>query len=309
MRRPGALAPTRGVAGQPDQRPDDARRRDAARCLLAIALTGVLLGGACHRETLDSFFYDPLPAPPGGYQLSTAVIPSYQTLTITTPDGETLNGAFIPSSGRRADITVIYFHGQSNNLGTTWPRLEYLYPLGYNLAMVDSRGYGLSTGTPTEAGLHIDELAIHAAVVALPGVDATRIVDYGRSLGSGLAIDLAFTITPAVLVTESAFASIAAFVKDATYLDFPSSFVSASSWDNLAKVPAIPSPYLLLHGTADLYVDPKYSQELAAAHTPAGTTQLLLVPGADHDDVPETMGEGAYRAAIQTFVEAAIPAP
>jgi hypothetical protein len=277
--------------------------------LLAIAFVSVALGVACHRETLDSFFYDPLPAPAGGYQLSTAVIPAYQTLTIPTPDGETLNGAFIPSSGRRADITVIYFHGQSNNLGTTWPRLEYLYPLGYNLVMVDPRGYGLSTGTPTEAGLHIDEVAIRAAAVALPGVDATRLVVYGRSLGSGLAIDLAFTEAPAVLITESAFASIAAFVKDATYVDFPSSFVSASAWDNLGKVPSIPSPYLLFHGTADLYVDPRYSEELAAAHMPAGATQLVLVPGADHDDVPETMGLDAYRAAIQAFVEAAVPAP
>ncbi len=284
-------------------------RGHAGKRLLPIAFVGALLGGACHRETLDSFFYDPLPAPAGGYQLSTFVIPAYQTLTVTTSDGETLNGAFIRSSGRRADITVIYFHGQSNNLGTTWPRLEYLYPLGYNLAMVDPRGYGLSTGTPTEAGLHIDELAIRAAVLALPGVDATRIVDYGRSLGSGLAIDLAFTVAPSVLITESAFASIAAFVKDATYVDFPSSFVASSSWDNLAKVPSIPSPYLLLHGTADLYVDTKYSEELAAAHTPAGITQLILVPGADHDNVPETMGLDAYRTAIQTFVETAIPAP
>lgn len=281
---------------------------EAVRGWLAVALVAAALG-ACHRETLDGFFYDPLPAPAGGYQLSTAVIPSHQTLTIPTPDGETLNGAFIPSSGRRADITVIYFHGQSNNLGTTWPRLEYLYPLGYNLAMVDPRGYGLSTGTPTETGLHIDELAIRAAVLALPGIDPAKVVDYGRSLGSGLAIDLAFTDTPAVLITESAFASIASFVDDATYVDFPSSFVSQSSWDNLGKVPSIPSPYLLFHGTADLYVDPKYSQELAAAHAPAGTTQLILVPGADHDDVPETMGLDAYRAAIQTFVETAIPAP
>ena len=69
-------------------------------------------------------------------------------------------GVVIPSSGRRADITLIYFHGQNSNLGTTWPRLEYLYPLGYNLVMVDPRGYGESTGTPTEAGPQADEVAI-----------------------------------------------------------------------------------------------------------------------------------------------------
>jgi hypothetical protein len=274
--------------------------------VLRAAVMATLLAGGCRVASLDGFFYDPLPAPAGGYQLSTAVIPSYQMLTVTTPDGQTLDGVFIPSSGRRPDVTVLYFHGQSSNLGTTWPRLEDLYPLGYNLAMVDPRGYGRSTGTPDEAGLHIDELAIRAAVLARPGVDPTRLVIYGRSLGTGLAIDLAFRENPAVLVTESAFASISAFVGDATYVDFPSSFVSESSWDNLGKIPYVAAPYLLFHGTADLYVDPRYSDELAAAHEPIGPTMLVRVQGADHDDVPELMGLDTYRTTIQTFVEGQI---
>jgi pimeloyl-ACP methyl ester carboxylesterase len=277
----------------------------------AIILALALAGAACHPLTLDPFFYDPLPAPAGGYQLSTAVIPAaaVETLTVTTPDGQTLNGAFIHSSGRRADVTVLYFHGQSNNLGTTWPRLEYLYPLGYNVASVDPRGYGLSTGTPSEAGLQIDERSILAALIARPDVDASKVVVYGRSLGSGLAIDLASTNPPSVLITESAFASIAAFVGDATYVDLPASFVASSSWDSLAKVPKIPSPYLLFHGTADEYVDSKYSQQLAAAHESVGTTELIMVPGADHDDVPETLGLDTYRGDIQAFVETALPGP
>ena len=272
---------------------------------LALLLAGGLAGG-CRATSLDGFFYDPLPAPPGGYQLSTAVIPSWETLTVTTPDGQTLDGVFIPSAGRRPDITLIYFHGQNTNLGDSWPRFEYLYPIGYNLVVVDPRGYGRSTGTPDEPGLHIDELAIRDAVTAHPGVDASRLVIYGRSLGSGLAIDLAFRELPAVLITESAFASIAAFVNDATYLDFPSSFVSESSWDNVGKVPYVFAPYLLFHGAADDYVQPKYSDELAAAHASAGPTMLVLVPGADHDDVPELLGLDTYRATIQTFVEGAI---
>jgi hypothetical protein len=63
----------------------------------------------------------------------------------------------------------------------------------------------------------------------------------------------------------------------------------------------------LFHGTADDYVDPKYSQELAAAHEPVGPTQLIMVPGANHDDVPETMTLPIYRGDIQTFVETLIP--
>jgi fermentation-respiration switch protein FrsA (DUF1100 family) len=267
----------------------------------------------CEPANLDGFFYDPLKASLESYQgLPSSIIPQYEVITVVTPDSQTLYGAFIPASGRRADITLIYFHGQSSNLITTWPRLELLYPLGYNLVMVDPRGYGASTGTPTEAGLELDESAILAAVQKHAGVDPARLVIYGRSLGSGLAIDLAYQeraanpATPAVLITESAFASIQSFVNDATYVEFPSSFVSNSSWDNLTKIKSVPAPYLLFHGTADLYVDPKYSDELAAAHP--GTTELHRVPGADHDDVPEVMGLDAYRAAIQTFVEHVLPA-
>src|SRR4029077_10433332 len=233
----------------------------AVRVLLPL----LLASAACAPANLDGFFYDPLRAPPGGYDLSTAVIPTPETLAVITPDGMHLDGVFIPSSGGRSNITVIYFHGQSSNLGTTWPRLEYLYPLGYNLVLVDPRGYGKSTGTPSEAGLQIDERAILQAVLAHPGVLGDHLVYYGRSLGSGLAIDLASTKAPAVLITESAFASVASFVNDATYVDFPASFVSDSSWDNLAKIRSITAPYLLFHGTADLYVDPKYSDQLYAA--------------------------------------------
>ena len=92
---------------------------------------------------------------------------------------------------------------------------------------------------------------------------------YGRSLGSGLAIDLAYrrradfdvSTTPAVLITESAFASVSSFVNDATYVELPSSFVSESSWDNLTKIKSVQAPYLLFHGTADDYVDPRYSDD------------------------------------------------
>jgi pimeloyl-ACP methyl ester carboxylesterase len=257
--------------------------------------------------SLDPFLYDPEPAPPGGYQLSTAVIPMFETLHVVTPDGETLDGALIASSGRRADITLLYFHGQSSHLGSSWERLEFLYPLGYQLALVDPRGYGRSTGTPSEPGLQTDERAIRAALVARSDVDPSRLVYYGRSLGAALAIDLASAAEPAVLITESAFASVAALVEDATYVDFPRSMVASSRWDNLAKVPRIAAPYLLLHGTDDWYVDPRYSKELAAAHT--GGTELVEVPGADHSNVPQTMGLERYRTVLQQFVEAVIPPP
>jgi pimeloyl-ACP methyl ester carboxylesterase len=303
------------------------RSQVRVRALGAVACALLALG--CAPPKLDGFLYDPLAAPAGGYQLSTAVIPAtWQDLRIPTPDGKTLQGYFIPSSGARPDVTLIYFHGQSNNVGTTWPRLEYLYPLGCNILAVDVRGYGLSTGSPDEPGIDLDVRAIWDAATggaprnpatAQPAatVDAGHVMIYGRSLGAAFATQLAYAVStalpptpPAVLVTESAFTSVAALVDDGAYVDLPRSFVARSSWDNLTKIRAVRSAYLAFHGTADSYVLTRYSQELFAAHNavfPAVKTDLVLVDGADHDDVPEVLTLPAYQDHLRGYLDA-IPA-
>jgi pimeloyl-ACP methyl ester carboxylesterase len=282
--------------------------RTRAALVIGLAVVG------CAPQRLDAFLYDPVKAPPGGYQLSTAVIPTYEHITVPSTDGVTLDVVFIPASsapGAHPDVTMLYFHGQSNDVGTSWPRLELLYPLGVNLAAVDVRGYGLSTGSPSEPGIHDDVQAAWDALAARPGLDATKFVIYGRSLGAAFAIDLAAVRTPAALVTESAFASVAALVSDGAYVDLPPGFVADARWDNLAKIPRVAAPYLAMHGLADDYVRYQYSQQLTAAHAvsqPNLATQLVLVPGADHSDAhgpPPTLNEmrpGSYVVLLRTFL-------
>jgi pimeloyl-ACP methyl ester carboxylesterase len=277
--------------------------------LAAVAASAI----GCGPQRLDGFLYDPLKAPPGDYQVSTAVIPTHESLSVPS-GGETIDVEFIPApttSGAHPDVTLIYFHGQSNDVGTTWPRLELLYPLGVNIAAVDPRGYGKSTGTPSEPGIHADVQAVWDALPAMKGLDPKKFVIYGRSLGAAFAIDLAAARTPSALVTESAFASIAAMVRDGAYVDLPPGFVADSRWDNLAKIPTVAAPYLALHGLVDDYVRYQYSQELTAAHEaaqPTFATELVLVPGADHGDAhgpPPTlnaMKAGSYVDLLRTFL-------
>jgi pimeloyl-ACP methyl ester carboxylesterase len=277
------------------------------------ALAAVIVVAGCGPQRLDSFLYDPLKAPPGDDQVSTAVIPTHEHLSV--PSGaETIDVVFIPAAdvpGARPDVTMLYFHGQSNDIATSWPRLELLYPLGVNLAAVDPRGYGRSTGSPSEPGIHADVQAVWDALPAMKGLDASKLMIYGRSLGAAFAIDLAAARAPAALVTESAFTSVEALVRDGAYVDLPPGFVADSRWDNLAKIPRIAAPYLALHGLADDYVKHEYSEELAAAHAsaqPASKTQLVLVPGADHGDAhgpPPTLEArqpGSYVALLRTFL-------
>jgi len=283
---------------------------------LAAATLGLVatLALGCSPPKLDDFLYDPLKAPAGGYQLSTAVIPAATAVLIPTPDRQTLQGYFVPAGGTHPDITLIYFHGQSNDVGTSWPRLEYLYPLGCNLLAVDVRGYGLSTGSPDEPGIDIDVKAIWDAAIGvvpvdgIPPVAANHVVIYGRSLGAAFAVQLASSQSssgaatpPGALVTESAFTSVAALVHDGAYVDLPPGFVARSSWDNLTKIRTVEANYLALHGSADSYVLPRYSQELADAHlvaVPGRATDVVFVPGAGHDDLPEQYSLANYQAAL-----------
>jgi pimeloyl-ACP methyl ester carboxylesterase len=253
-----------------------------------VALVLVLAAGmaGCGPQRLDAFLYDPLPEPAGGYQLSTDVIPAHEDLTIDSTDGVKLHVVYVASAGAHPDTTILYFHGQSNNVGKAWPRVELLYPLGTNLAVIDPRGYGRSTGTTSEPGIHADVQAVWDALVDRKGLDPRKTIIYGRSLGAAFATDLADVRTPAALVTESAFTSIAAMVRDGAYVDLPPGFVADSRWDNLAKIARLPAPYLALHGLADDYVRYQYSEELTAAHKASQTsaTKLILVPGSNHGD-------------------------
>lgn len=120
-------------------------------------------------------------------------IEDYEDLQIPTPDGESLNALFIrPSNKRRArDITVLMFHGNAGNIGHRIPIAQVLEEmLGCNVLMLEYRGYGLSTGTPDEAGLNIDAQTGLDYIRQRVETRNTKIVVYGQSLGGAVAINL-----------------------------------------------------------------------------------------------------------------------
>jgi pimeloyl-ACP methyl ester carboxylesterase len=263
----------------------------------------VMLVWGCAPASLDSFFYAPVTT--DDYKLSTAIIPRFEERTTTTVDGVTLHYIFVPGTNA---VTLIYCHGQGGDISDSWPRIELLSPLGYNLVIFDYRGFGRSSGSPTESGIVVDEQTLYDAVVTTTGADARKLVYYGRSFGGATCIDLATHKPPAVLVEESTFTSVDALVHDGAYVDLPRTFIARSKWDSLGKMALLGGvPFLAMHGLADYYVQPKYSMQLAAAHS--GTTKLLLVDGADHGSVPDKLGIDTYLQTVDQFVRAAITLP
>lgn len=265
--------------------------RAFAALVLVVALAG------CDGARLDSFLYAPVTT--NDYKLPNGAA----EFVVPSSDGVTLHAAFWPGFQR---IALLYCHGQGGDITDSWPRIDLLAPLGYNLFIWDYRGFGRSTGTPSERGIHDDEEAMWRAFSQMTG--GQTIVYYGRSFGGAPCIDLATRHPPDVLIEESTFTSVDALVADGAYVDLPRSYVADDSWNSLSKMPLLGGvPFLALHGAADDYVQPKYSEQLAAAHP--GTTQLVLVPGADHSNVPDKMGDDNYRATIDAFVRATSSAP
>jgi fermentation-respiration switch protein FrsA (DUF1100 family) len=272
------------------------------RSSLLLMISLLTIGCSGKGATLDSFLLEGTHDP---YTLSMDVIPTFQELMIPTPDGEMLSAVFVEGTTRK-DVTILYCHGNDSDLGDAWERMQDWYPLGYNLMAFDYRGYGRSTGTTTEPGVQIDTRTIRQALIDMFGIDPTRMVYYGHSFGGANCIDLASTDAPGVLISESTFTSAAALVSDGAGYDLPANFVTTLKFDSIDKIPRIFRPYLALHGTDDDYVQPKYSFELTQAHVDAGPTQLTLVQGAHHSDIPTVLGVDTYRTTLSNFIDANI---
>lgn len=120
-------------------------------------------------------------------------IPDYEDLRLPTPDGETLGAFFIrPSNGGFArNVTVLMFHGNAGNIGHRVPIAKVLEEnIGCNVLMLEYRGYGMSTGTPSEKGLMIDAQTALDYIRNRKDITGTKIVVYGQSLGGAVAIQL-----------------------------------------------------------------------------------------------------------------------
>ena len=190
-------------------------------------------------------------------------------------------------------VTILYLHGQDRHLAAHWDRIQMLWRMGYSVFAIDYRGYGRSSGSPSEAAVYLDaRTALNHVLGRLAGPDAedlprpelSRLIYYGRSLGSAIAIDLAAELNPTALITESALAGAQAFTDDSAGLGLSSSFIMSAEFDTIGKIPFVVAPKLMMHGTSDEFVRFEFSQLLYEAATEP--KRLVAAAGADHGNVP-----------------------
>lgn len=220
----------------------------------------------------------------------------------------TIYAVYIGDRARIAqDTVIVYCHGNAGNMDRYWQRAKLLANVGgknrYGVLMMDYRGYGRSTGSPTEEGLYYD---VDACLNWLKeqGLTGERTVMYGFSLGSAPSVELIFnprSLQPSKVITEAAFSSFDAIVQSSTKMSLPGSFFGNNDLDNGEKIKDVEEPLLWIHGDADAFIP--YTNGIYIANNYQGSKLVkCLVPGGDHSTVPQTMGFEAYNSMIYKFM-------
>lgn len=223
---------------------------------------------------------DPVPLPRG------EAFRGLQEVALPTEDGHRLQGWHWPGE---KPLTLVYFPGNGGNRADRLEWARDFHRLGYGLLLLDYRGYGGNSGTPTETGLYRDA---RAAVNWLARDPGRKLAYLGESLGSGVAVEMATRAAPAGLIIQSGFSS-AADVGQHRYPLLPVGLLMKDPFDSLPKIRGLSCPLLAIHGDRDRTVPLSLGRALfEAAPEPK---EWLPVPGAAHNDVFAVGGQSYWK--------------
>jgi fermentation-respiration switch protein FrsA (DUF1100 family) len=252
------------------------------RHLAILALLSALLAG-CNGV----FFY------PGRAQVLSPdrLGLKYEDVYFAARDGTRLHAWFLPAQGRALG-TILFLHGNAENISTHIMSVRWLPARGFSVFLLDYRGYGASQGEPSVAGVQEDANAAMHALLSRSDVDSDRIVVFGQSLGGSIAI---YNVAHSpyrrhirALAVESAFASYRGIAREKLAdfwltwpLQYPLSWLVSDKYSPVAAVAQIsPIPLLIMHGDSDPIVPLADGKRLfARAREPK---QLWIVPGGGH---------------------------
>lgn len=238
-----------------------------------LAMLGMLY--ARQRELL-------YPRDPAKADIATAGLVAAEEATIATADGERLIAWIVPP---RADKPVLlYFHGNAGNLARAGRvgRFRALTEDGTGLFAVSYRGYGGSTGSPSEEGLLQDARAAYGAAADRFGTG--RLVGYGESLGTGVLLKLAAEVPLKAVVLEAPYLSIAAVAQE-RYPYAPVGSFMKDQFHSDEVVGRLKTPLLVMHGERDKVIP--FAQGRALYELANAPKRFLRFPYGGHEDLPQ----------------------
>jgi fermentation-respiration switch protein FrsA (DUF1100 family) len=252
----------------------DGPRDTIVLTLLTIAALLIVLWAAQRR-----LMYFPVSGVP---PLAALGLSDVRAVTFDTADGLRLNGWLFTLERAEPRGTVLVFNGNAGNRAYRVPLATALVRRGFRVLLFDYRGFGDNPGSPSERGLAHDARAAREYLVGRRDVDATRLIYFGESLGTAVAVELAMEHPPAALILRSPFTSMAD-VGQYHYWWLPVRLLIRDRFETLQRIGRVKSPLLVIAGERDSIVPIDQSRRVydSAVNVPK---QFLSIPNADHND-------------------------
>ena len=236
------------------------------------------------------FMYFPDPA---RYSPAEAGLENVEEVELKSGDGETLVAWYSKAKGGKP--TILYFHGNAGNAAGRAPKIDTMREDGSGVFYLNNRGYGGSTGKPSEAANVADAFLAYEHLREL-GVPPEKIVLYGESLGSGQATQLAGKKDVAAVVLEAPLTA-TPDVGKRTYFFLPLGYLITDQFRNIDHVRNVRAPLLVVHGEQDSVIPVAMGKALYdAGNEPK---KLELLPDANHNDLFE---HGAWEK-VRAFLD------
>ena len=250
------------------------------------------LSGCGGEAIINRAAFDPVTTRADAVQIIPAGV---QEIYIESDDRVRLQCFFVPygaSSG-----LIVYFHGNAGNIFARLPELQNLSKTGISVLGVGYRGYGKSTGKPSEEGIYRDGRAAVKYATENLGYSADKIFLCGRSLGSVVALETARNKNFAGLILVSPLASGADILRAHGYRVAP--LLVGDVIDNMKKLAEIVSPVLIIHGDKDEVVPWTMGKKIYLMLSVS--KKIVTIRGGAHSDL-EFIDHQLYHGAIAQFI-------
>jgi fermentation-respiration switch protein FrsA (DUF1100 family) len=247
--------------------------------LLAVVLIYVAVC-VCAFFVADSIIFQPHPS---------SYSDTPQILKIPSRDGQKISALYLPNESAR--YTLLVSHGNAEDLGDIREWLDELRNAGFSVFAYDYEGYGTSEGKPSESAAYADESAAYDFLAIKLGTPPDHIIIFGRSVGTGPAVQLAMRRPAAALILQSPFLSAFRVLTRMPLLPF-------DRFPNYKRIAHVHCPVLIMHGTSDRVIGLWHGQKLfELAHDPK---QFIAVQGAGHNDFNPAVNQ-IYNRAMAEF--------
>ncbi|MBI4678371.1 MAG: alpha/beta hydrolase [Elusimicrobia bacterium] len=226
----------------------------------------------------------------------------FEEVRAETADGVAVHGWFV--SDRPESPVLLFSHGNGGNISMRLDKLMIFRRAGASVLLYDYRGYGKSTGRPSEAGTYADADAVYDWLTRTKGTPPERIVFYGESLGAAVALDSALRHPCAGLIMDSPFTSVVEMGRR-LFPFLPVRWMVRFRYDNLSKIARLDVPVLVMHSPQDDIVPFDMGRTLFDAAPQPKT--FFEMKGGHNDGFLES--GAAYGDAVRSFLSSPTPKP